>query len=205
MQGAHLPPSNARCFRHPFTPTRKPIPPPIPTNAKELSAPSIPANTEDLLRPVTRRPSGAIRPRVFPPANLCCASVPSPADRLGRLVGGRVHGVVSQVSVFLFCPDAIVLFGQAGSVLVGRTSSIRVISCRRSYPLPHIPEGYSVRRRQPLEAPREGVTPPATNNADRGAPARQGAGSYPAPTSAVPSRQKRDCRHLSDSLMVQVL
>ena len=46
----------------------------------------------------------------------------------------------------------------------------------------------------------EGVTPPATNHMDRGAPARQGAGSYPAPTSAVPSRQTRGCLNLLDNL-----
>ncbi len=40
------------------------------------------------------------------------------------------------------------------------------------------------------------------NNADRGAPARQGAGSYPAPTSAVPSRQKRGGLNLLDQFEV---
>ncbi len=135
-----------------------------------------------------------------------CVARPCPPLQIGS--AGSLAGVcMGCFTSFdgLFCRDAIVLFWAVRFVLVGRTFSIRVISCRRRYPLPHIPEGYSVRRRQPLEAPREGVTPPATNNADRGAPARQGAGSYPAPTSAVPSRQKRDCRHLSDSLMVQVL
>ncbi len=52
------------------------------------------------------------------------------------------------------------------------------------------PERQGVRGRNPFRSgKREGVTSPATNHMDRGAPARQGAGSYPAPTSAVPSRQ----------------
>ncbi len=98
------------------------------------------------------------------------------------------RGCPTSLGNLVFCFDAIVLFWAVRFVPVGRTFSIRVISCRRSYP----PPAFRGVKRSPTSkprSPREGVTPPARKSADRGAPARQGAGSYPAPTSATVSRQ----------------
>ncbi len=59
----------------------------------------------------------------------------------GSRVNTHVKGLSDKFRQPLFCHDAIVLFGAVRFVLVERTFSARVISCRRSYPPPpHFPE-----------------------------------------------------------------
>ncbi len=52
----------------------------------------------------------------------------------GSRVNTHVKGLSDKFRQPLFCHDAIVLFGAVRFVLVERTFSARVISCRRSYP-----------------------------------------------------------------------
>ncbi len=48
-------------------------------------------------------------------------------------------------------PDATVLFGRSGPVSPAQTPSARAVSCRRSYPPPHVPEWQSVHERPNLQ------------------------------------------------------
>jgi len=162
-------------------------PPHIPANAKAYA---ISTNAEGPLLAISTGVRGFFRS--FPSAVLGAAC--------------RVHlkGLSNKFGRSLFYPDE--LFSSCGWIRSRRTDVLcRVISCRRSHPLPRS-VGVSVHLTPSRSRKREGVTPPAKNHMDRGAPARQGAGSHPAPTSAVPSKTKeRLPEHVRQPLKVQVL
>ncbi len=81
-------------------------------------------------------------------------------------------------------------------VLVVQSSSVRAFHAGGVTPSLTLLKRKAFTDVSPSESVRGGGNSACQKNADRGAPARQGAGSYPAPTSAVPSRQRELPKHV---------
>ncbi len=98
--------------------------------------------------------------------------------------------------------EAAVLFGLLGPTLPDRHPPSVLFHAGGVTPPLAFRSGKAFADAKTSRKPRGGVTPPASKKSvDRGAPARQGAGSYPAPTSAFASISQ-DAHHRAGGLLL---